>query len=73
MPVQKMLGVASSRILAVGDTPRTDLAGAAAVGIASCWVLGGIHAADFPTPEAAAAHARAAGFAPRAMVQSFSW
>ena len=73
VPVQKMLGVASSRILAVGDTPRTDLAGAAAVGIASCWVLGGIHAADFPTPEAAAAHARAAGFAPRAMVQSFSW
>lgn len=73
VPVQKMLGVEPSRILAVGDTPRTDLAGAAAVGIASCWVLGGIHAADFPTPEAAAAHARVAGFAPRAMLQSFSW
>ena len=72
-PVQLMLGVPTSRILAVGDTPRTDLAGAAGVGIDSCWVLGGIHAADFPNPDAAIAHARAAGFAPRALVQSFSW
>ena len=31
------------RILAVGDSLRTDIAGAAAVGIDSLWILGGIH------------------------------
>ncbi len=72
-PVQRMLGVEKSRILAVGDTLRTDLAGAASVGIASCWVLGGIHADDFADHTAAASHARANDFAPRALVQSFSW
>ena len=72
-PVQAMLGIAPNRILAVGDTPRTDLAGAASVGIASCWVLGGIHADDFGHPDEAITHARAAGFRPHALLQSFNW
>ena len=36
-----------SRILAVGDSLRTDIAGAAAAGIDSLFVVGGIHAAEF--------------------------
>ena len=30
-------------MLAVGDALHTDIAGAAAVDVASCWVLGGVH------------------------------
>ncbi len=36
-----------SRILAVGDSLRTDIAGAAAAGIDSLFVAGGIHAKEF--------------------------
>ncbi len=42
-PVLDMLGTAKHRTLAVGDSLRTDIAGAAAAGLDSCWVLGGIH------------------------------
>ncbi len=44
-PVFAMLNTPREKILAVGDALRTDIAGANAVGIASCWVLGGIHGA----------------------------
>jgi HAD superfamily hydrolase (TIGR01459 family) len=36
-----------SRILAVGDSLRTDIAGAAAAGLDSLFIAGGIHAAEF--------------------------
>jgi HAD superfamily hydrolase (TIGR01459 family) len=36
-----------SRVLAVGDSLRTDIAGAAAAGLDSLFVAGGIHAAEF--------------------------
>ena len=43
-----LLGVADrSRILAVGDSLRTDIAGAEAAGLDSLFVVGGIHAAEF--------------------------
>jgi len=43
-----LLGIADkSRILAIGDSLRTDIAGAAAAGIDSLFIAGGIHAADF--------------------------
>src|SRR5205085_5980509 len=43
-----LLGIADrSRILAVGDSLRTDIAGAAAAGIDSLLIAGGIHAAEF--------------------------
>jgi HAD superfamily hydrolase (TIGR01459 family) len=43
-----LLGIADKRrILAVGDSLRTDIAGAAAAGIDSLLVAGGIHAAEF--------------------------
>jgi len=40
----ELLGIGDRRrILAIGDSLRTDIAGAAAVGIDSVWILGGIH------------------------------
>ena len=36
-----------SRVLAVGDSLRTDIAGAAAAGLDSLFVIGGIHAEEF--------------------------
>ena len=46
-----LLGVADrSRILAVGDSLRTDIAGADAAGLDSLFVLGGIHATEFGIP-----------------------
>ena len=38
-----------SRILAVGDSLRTDIAGAAGAGIDSLLIAGGIHAEEFGT------------------------
>ena len=44
----QLLGVADRRrILAVGDSLRTDIAGAAAAGIDSLLIAGGVHSAEF--------------------------
>ena len=67
-PVLAMLGVA--RVLAVGDALRTDIAGAASVGLDSCWVLGGIHKDDLTPPRDAAA---AVGLTPVAIMDAFVW
>lgn len=73
-PVLRMLGLEKSRVLAVGDALATDIAGAGGVGIASCWVLGGIHLAETGgNPEQANAAARAKGLAPVAIIPSFGW
>ncbi len=73
-PVLDLLGTQRSRTLAVGDSLRTDIAGAAAAGIDSCWVLGGVHAEALGDDrEAAAAEAAAAGLAPVAAVARFVW
>ena len=69
-----MLGVTPARVLAVGDALATDIAGAKAAGIASCWVLGGIHAELIGDNHALAeAEAASAGLAPIATVPSFRW
>jgi ribonucleotide monophosphatase NagD (HAD superfamily) len=68
-PVIERLGLPRARILAVGDGLRTDIAGARAAGIDSCWVLGGIHSGE-PDPQATA---RAAGLTPVAAIPSFAW
>ena len=70
-PVLDILGLPKSRVLAVGDALRTDIAGAAATGIDSCWVLGGIHGEHLTGDEAAIA--AAAGLAPVAAIPSFVW
>lgn len=66
---QDMLAVPLSRILAVGDSLRTDIAGARAAGIASCWVLGGIHANDAAPHETA----RKTGHIPDYITACFNW
>src|SRR5262249_60734372 len=43
-----LLGIGDrSRILAVGDSLRTDIAGAAGAGIDSVLIIGGVHADEF--------------------------
>jgi HAD superfamily hydrolase (TIGR01459 family) len=69
-PVLAMLGTGRSRTLAVGDSLRTDIAGAQGVGIDSCWVLSGIHALH---PENAGAEAAAQGVTPVAILAGFEW
>lgn len=73
-PVLQLLGVPRERVLAVGDALRTDIAGAAAAGLDSCWVLGGIHAEELAAdPSRAEVAARDAGFAPVASIPAFVW
>jgi HAD superfamily hydrolase (TIGR01459 family) len=73
-PVRRMLGMPDDRILAVGDSLITDIAGAQAAGIDSCWVLGGIHADAIAGDQAlAAAYAERAKLEPVATVPRFAW
>jgi HAD superfamily hydrolase (TIGR01459 family) len=79
--VFRMLGVRDrQRILAVGDSLRTDIAGAASVGIPAAWVLGGIHGDELglapgSRPDCALVRGRAAAaaLAPVAALPAFSW
>jgi HAD superfamily hydrolase (TIGR01459 family) len=78
-PVLEQLGLPADQVLAVGDSLRTDIAGAAGVDLAACWVLDGIHGAvlsdgagGFDTARAEA-EARAANLAPVATLPRFAW
>jgi HAD superfamily hydrolase (TIGR01459 family) len=69
-----MLGLPPSRVLAVGDSLRTDVAGAAGAGLDSVWVLGGIHAAALADdPAGAARAATAAGLRPIGIIELLCW
>lgn len=78
-PALEQLGLAPERVLAVGDSLRTDIAGAAGVDLASCWVLDGVHGASLRTAtgsfdgEKAEAEAAAANLAPIATLPRFAW
>jgi HAD superfamily hydrolase (TIGR01459 family) len=72
-PVFQLLGLPRARILAVGDALRTDMAGAAAAGVAAAWVLGGIHAAELAGPADAEQAARTAGLSPVASLPALRW
>jgi HAD superfamily hydrolase (TIGR01459 family) len=72
-PVFAALAVPRAEVLAVGDALRTDIAGAAAVGVDACWVLGGIHAAKLASPAEAETATRLAGLAPVAALPAFRW
>ncbi|MBS0559531.1 MAG: TIGR01459 family HAD-type hydrolase [Proteobacteria bacterium] len=73
-PVLEVLGIPADRVLAVGDSLRTDIAGAAAAGLASCWVLSGLHDTQLGGDRSAAeAAASAAGASPVATVPRFVW
>lgn len=67
-----------SRILAIGDSLRTDIAGAAVAGIDSLFVVGGIHAAEFRSErgldsEKIDAALAAAALRPVAAAKRFVW
>ena len=78
-PVLEQLGLPPGEVLAVGDSLRTDIAGAVGVDLAACWVLDGIHGADLRTPDGsfdtaqAEAAALEAGVLPVATVPRFAW
>jgi HAD superfamily hydrolase (TIGR01459 family) len=78
-PVLERLGLPVGRVLAVGDALHTDIAGAAGVDIAACWVLGGIHGAALQDGSGgyhlmrAQAMADAEGVTPVATIPRFSW
>jgi HAD superfamily hydrolase (TIGR01459 family) len=69
-PTLALLGTERHRTLAVGDSLRTDMAGAKAAAIDACWVLSGIHALR---PEEAPQEAEMAGIKPRAILPGFAW
>jgi len=80
-PALTALGLPPERVLAVGDSLRTDIAGATGVGLASCWVLGGLHGAElsrghdggFDLARAATAVAETGLAPPLASVGRFAW
>jgi HAD superfamily hydrolase (TIGR01459 family) len=77
--VLEQLGMPKERVLAVGDSLRTDIAGAASAGLESCWVLDGLHgeairrADGTYDPAEVRAEAVAAGQTPVAAVARFAW
>jgi len=74
---ERLGDISRDRIIAVGDSFRTDIAGANNVGIDSLFVIGGIHAEDFGSDglDAAAIQAAAeeAGHVPTVAVPGFYW
>ncbi len=74
-----LLGIAERRrILAIGDSLRTDIAGAARAGIDSLLIAGGIHAAEFSANRALDRHKidaaiRASATNPLAVAAGFVW
>ncbi len=69
-----------ARVLGIGDSLRTDIAGAAAMNIDSVLVVGGIHGEEFgiggpvaETEAKIAAACAAQGLAPKAAVASLAW
>jgi HAD superfamily hydrolase (TIGR01459 family) len=78
-PVLEQLGLPRERVLAVGDSLRTDIAGATAAGLAACWVLDGLHgealrrADGSYDPAELEAEALGFGLAPVAAMARFAW
>lgn len=70
--------VDKKRVLAIGDSVRTDFTGAASYGIDCLFVTAGIHSAEFggrddPDPDAVERVLIAAGGKPRAIARKLMW
>ncbi|NGM22763.1 TIGR01459 family HAD-type hydrolase [Roseomonas stagni] len=76
-PVIEALGIADrARLVAIGDSPHTDLAGAQAAGIDAVWALTGLAAhahGDTPEADRLAAVAAAEGVTPVAALTGLRW
>jgi HAD superfamily hydrolase (TIGR01459 family) len=78
LPIYRMaldcLGVSPERVLAIGDSLHTDIAGAAMAGLDSVWVLGGIHHEEVGgDTENANALALDGGFQPTFLIDRLVW
>ena len=75
----ELLGIADrKRLLAIGDSLRTDIAGAAGAGIDSLLIAGGVHAAEFRIDgrldlDRVAAAIRQSGTNPIGVAERFVW
>ncbi|HWL81337.1 MAG TPA: TIGR01459 family HAD-type hydrolase [Roseomonas sp.] len=70
------LAMPAARIVAIGDTPHTDLAGAAAVGIDAVWALTGLAGDNLgpdPSPTLLQSEAEREGVKPMAALRSLRW
>jgi len=70
--------IAAARVLAIGDSIRTDLAGAAALGIDGIFITRGIHAEelghrDDPDLDRLGRFFAAAGVTPKAVMRQLAW
>jgi ribonucleotide monophosphatase NagD (HAD superfamily) len=70
--------IALNRVLAIGDSVRTDLKGARTVGIDFLFVTSGIHAEELgsrerPDADALTATFTAAGGMPKAIMRELRW
>lgn len=76
-PVLEVLGIAeTTRVVAIGDSPHTDLAGAQAAGIDAVWALTGLAAhahGEAPDPARLAEVAAAEGVRPVAALSGLRW
>ena len=72
----ELLGLPLAEVVAIGDSPHTDLAGAAAVGLDAVWALGGLAAEagfDRAEPATLAAVAEREGVRPVAALRGLRW
>lgn len=70
------LDLPPARIVAIGDTPHTDLAGAAAIGVDAVWALTGLAGDNLgpdPSPSLLDAEAAREGVRPMAALRSLRW
>ncbi|QYU67356.1 HAD hydrolase-like protein [Leptolyngbya sp. 15MV] len=76
-PVLEALGMTDrARVVAIGDSPHTDLAGAQAAGIEAVWALTGLAAhahGDAPGADHLTRVAAAEGVRPIAALTSLRW
>jgi HAD superfamily hydrolase (TIGR01459 family) len=69
-----LLGIEDkNRLIVVGDSLRTDIAGAAAAGIDSLFVTGGVHAGEFAEAGAVDRILDETGLKPIAVAERFVW
>jgi HAD superfamily hydrolase (TIGR01459 family) len=75
-PVMELLDLPRDQVVAVGDSPHTDLAGAQAAGLDAVWVLGGLAAEEGlanADSETLAARAKAEGVSPICALRGLRW
>jgi HAD superfamily hydrolase (TIGR01459 family) len=75
-PVLALLDLPRDQVVAIGDSPHTDLAGAQAAGLDAVWALGGLAAEEGlarADSDTLAARALAEGVAPLAALRGLRW